>query len=503
MTLVRGATRIPLPEVYDYAKRGSDWAEKIGAPFILLEVIYGNTLFDKCRKALFDTAQWAAIQAELATSTFDKIGGLFADPVFGTTTMGSTASEFAGKMGLFIDSVDLLTICAKEMNKAACEKTAKQNARDSDEFWQSSWSLYLRLECLLRQTCMPDSPESVRKIQGWELAQAAPCFATHFDWPFPPRVAEDLDERRNDPDHSEPKNTAISTPLKVPLNEAITSDASTIFYLMGMHGLSLTPDEENLYAMVRIAFGMNKEDAKKYFRAKEQEMLSTDAALEQASKRETEEVTCDHITELNNARPKQPFFFLKPPSSILPPKSGPVLRPKGVKLHYEVELGVIIGRQLTDFDEGDEKGALDAIDGYCLAIDMTARNVQDEAKKKGLPWSIAKGFDTFCPISDYIPKSAIPDPHDAELYLHVNGKTRQDDSTALMLFRIPRMLRDISKVMTLEKGDLVLTGTPKGVGSVEVGDVMKAGIRVGGKELEQGIEVEVAEKGGLYEFSET
>ena len=187
MTLVRGATRIPLPEVYDYAKRGSDWAEKIGAPFILLEVIYGNTLFDKCRKALFDTAvnffnipadqrtwliqQWAAIQAELATSTFDKIGCLVADPVFGTTTMGSTASEFAGKMGLFTDSVDLLTICAKEMNKAACEKTAKQNARDSDEFWQSSWSLYLRLECLLRQTCMPDSPESVRKIQGIRTLQ--------------------------------------------------------------------------------------------------------------------------------------------------------------------------------------------------------------------------------------------------------------------------------------------------------------------------------------------
>ena len=134
---------------------------------------------------------------------------------------------------------------------------------------------------------------------------------------------------------------------------------------------------------------------------------------------------------------------------------------------------------------------------------MTARNVQDEAKKKGLPWTIAKGFDTFCPISEYIPKSLIPDPHNAELYLKVNGKTRQDDSTALMIFKIPRLLSDISKVMTLEKGDLVLTGTPKGVGSVEVGDVMKAGIRVGGKELEQGIEVEVAEKGGLYEFSET
>lgn len=134
---------------------------------------------------------------------------------------------------------------------------------------------------------------------------------------------------------------------------------------------------------------------------------------------------------------------------------------------------------------------------------MTARNVQDEAKKKSLPWSIAKGFDTFLPISNYISKELIPDPHNIELYLSVNGEVRQKDSTALMLFRIPRQLSDISKVMTLEKGDLILTGTPKGVGPVKVGDVMKAGIKVGGTELDEGIEVKVEEKGGLYEFLET
>jgi 2-keto-4-pentenoate hydratase/2-oxohepta-3-ene-1,7-dioic acid hydratase in catechol pathway len=71
----------------------------------------------------------------------------------------------------------------------------------------------------------------------------------------------------------------------------------------------------------------------------------------------------DHVKELHNTRPKQPFFFLKPSSSILPPKSGPVLRPRGVKLHYEVELGCIIGKELRDLDAGDEKGAIDAIDG--------------------------------------------------------------------------------------------------------------------------------------------
>lgn len=132
---------------------------------------------------------------------------------------------------------------------------------------------------------------------------------------------------------------------------------------------------------------------------------------------------------------------------------------------------------------------------------MTARNVQDAAKSNGLPWTTAKGFDTFLPLSNVIPKSSIPDPHDVELFLHVNGEKRQDDSTSLMIFRIPTILSYVTRVMVLEKGDMVLTGTPKGVGSVNVGDVMRAGIRVGGKELEQGrVEVRVEEREGLYIF---
>lgn len=141
---------------------------------------------------------------------------------------------------------------------------------------------------------------------------------------------------------------------------------------------------------------------------------------------------------------------------------------------------------------------------YAVSIDLTARNVQNEAKSKGLPWSIAKGFDTFCPISNVISKARVPNPHDVELFLSVNDKVRQSDSTGLMLFRIPRLLSDISRVMTLERGDVVLTGTPKGVGSVEVGDVMRAGVRVGGEDVGEGaIEVEVKEKGGLYVYEET
>lgn len=135
---------------------------------------------------------------------------------------------------------------------------------------------------------------------------------------------------------------------------------------------------------------------------------------------------------------------------------------------------------------------------------MTARNVQDEAKKKGLPWSIAKGFDTFLPISSLISKQLIPDPSNINLWLSVNGQMKQSDNTELMLFRIPRQLSDISRVMTLEEGDIVLTGTPKGVGSVTTGDVMRAGLQVDGKDVkEAGIEVKVADREGPYEFKET
>jgi len=142
--------------------------------------------------------------------------------------------------------------------------------------------------------------------------------------------------------------------------------------------------------------------------------------------------------------------------------------------------------------------------GFILSIDMTARNVQDEAKRKGLPWSIAKGFDTFMPISEPIMKSVLPDPYAAELWLSVDGKVKQNDKVELMLFRIPRILSDVARVMGLERGDIVLTGTPKGVGPVKAGEVMEAGLRVDGAEVEKArLKVLVQEKTGSYEFRET
>ncbi|RSL39641.1 hypothetical protein CEP53_013910 [Fusarium sp. AF-6] len=212
----------------------------------------------------------------------------------------------------------------------------------------------------------------------------------------------------------------------------------------------------------------------------------------------------EHITELNNTKPKQPFFFLKPTSSIVLPGEGSVLRPDGIDMHYEVELALIIGKVIRDLKATDTQGALDAIKAYAVAIDMTARNAQNEAKKKGLPWDIAKGFDTFLPMSNIIPKASIKNPQDVELFLKVNGEVKQQGSTNLMIYQIPRILSDISKVMTLQPGDIVLTGTPAGVGPAVPGDVIRAGLRVDGKELEEGnIEIPVEQSPSSYSFAET
>ncbi|QPC73881.1 hypothetical protein HYE68_004633 [Fusarium pseudograminearum] len=212
----------------------------------------------------------------------------------------------------------------------------------------------------------------------------------------------------------------------------------------------------------------------------------------------------EHIAELNSAKPKQPFFFLKPTSSIVLPGEGAVLRPKGIEMHYEVELALVIGKLTKDLQVSDVQGAMDAVKAYAVAIDFTARNAQNEAKKKGLPWSIAKGFDTFLPMSNIIPKTAIQDPHNVELFLQLNGETKQQGSTNLMIYQIPRILSDISKVMTLHPGDIVLTGTPAGVGPAAPGDVVRAGLRIDGKEVEEGaIEIPVEESPSSYNFSET
>ncbi|KAJ2775199.1 hypothetical protein IWQ56_000196 [Coemansia nantahalensis] len=187
----------------------------------------------------------------------------------------------------------------------------------------------------------------------------------------------------------------------------------------------------------------------------------------------------EHARELGNAVPTAPFFFLKPVSSYVA-SPGTIEIPRGCVVHHEVELGVVIGKTGRDIASAS---AMEYVAGYALGLDLTARNLQDEAKQKGLPWSVAKGYDTFTPIGPFIPRSRLPDPHDARLWLEVAGQIRQDGSTSAMIFQIPQLIEHISRIMTLEEGDLVLTGTPKGVGPIQPGEHVTAGLEYRGEEL--------------------
>ncbi|CAM0877630.1 unnamed protein product [Alopecurus aequalis] len=113
---------------------------------------------------------------------------------------------------------------------------------------------------------------------------------------------------------------------------------------------------------------------------------------------------------------------------------------------------------------------------YALALDMTARDLQSVAKSAGLPWTLAKAQDTFTPISAVVPKSAVPNPDDLELWLKVDDELRQKGPTSDMIFKIPFLISYISSIMTLMEGDVILTGTPEGVGPVRIGQKIKAGI---------------------------
>jgi 2-keto-4-pentenoate hydratase/2-oxohepta-3-ene-1,7-dioic acid hydratase in catechol pathway len=169
----------------------------------------------------------------------------------------------------------------------------------------------------------------------------------------------------------------------------------------------------------------------------------------------------DHAKELGNEVPKEPLIFLKPPSTLI--KSGdPIRLPKQSKqVEYEGEIGVIVGRRLSRAREIEAAGAVGSI---VAANDVTARDLQ----KLEPQWTRAKGFDTFCPLGE--PKATGIRFEELTVVTRVNGTERQRGTGADMVFSIPAILAYISQVMTLEPGDLVLTGTPAGVGTLQPGD---------------------------------
>mmetsp|Transcript_22636 Transcript_22636/g.58974 ORF Transcript_22636/g.58974 Transcript_22636/m.58974 type:complete len:240 (+) Transcript_22636:196-915(+) len=236
------------------------------------------------------------------------------------------------------------------------------------------------------------------------------------------------------------------------------------------------------------------------------------ASVSQAAKATAEKLWCQntskivaigrnyvaHAHELNNAVPAnkaaggKPFWFLKPPSSLIGSGSPHECAPGRTESHHELELGLVIGERCRRVSEADAMGY---ISGYFLALDMTDREGQNAAKEARKPWTACKGWDTSCPVSDMVPVSEGLDPTKFNMWLKVNGEEqpRQYGCPGNMIFSIPEIISAVSHVHTLEPGDLIITGTPEGVGAVYPGDVIEAGIT----ELGISINVPIVEAGSI------
>jgi 2-keto-4-pentenoate hydratase/2-oxohepta-3-ene-1,7-dioic acid hydratase in catechol pathway len=177
----------------------------------------------------------------------------------------------------------------------------------------------------------------------------------------------------------------------------------------------------------------------------------------------------EHATELGNEVPQEPLLFFKPPSSLLPP-GGTILRPKiSARTDYEGELGVVIARRCHKLGESEDVRPY--ILGYTCVNDFTARDLQN----KDGQWTRAKGFDTFCPVGPIVTDGIDPWAG-VQVETRVNGEVRQSGNTQDFIFPLDVVIRYISQVMTLEPGDLIATGTPKGVGPVVAGDAIEVSI---------------------------
>jgi 2-keto-4-pentenoate hydratase/2-oxohepta-3-ene-1,7-dioic acid hydratase in catechol pathway len=175
----------------------------------------------------------------------------------------------------------------------------------------------------------------------------------------------------------------------------------------------------------------------------------------------------EHAKEHQVEVPDLPLLFLKPPSAVIGPGDAILLPPQSQRVEHEGELVVVIGKCGRWISPED---ALNYVLGYTLGIDVTARDLQ----RRDGQWTRGKGFDTFCPLGPYIETDF--DPTDAMLTTHVNGEMRQMASTRDMIFTVRQLVAYISSVMTLEPGDIIMTGTPAGVGPLLAGDKVKVTI---------------------------
>src|SRR5690606_37249513 len=178
----------------------------------------------------------------------------------------------------------------------------------------------------------------------------------------------------------------------------------------------------------------------------------------------------DHISELNNERPTEPVIFMKPDTAILPKQFPFVIPEFSNDVHHEVEVLVKINKVGKYIDA---KFAHKYYDEIGLGIDFTARDLQTALKEKGLPWDKAKAFDGSAIIGDFLPKNSFSSLENINFELKSNGKVVQQGNTSLMLWKIDELVAYVSQFFTLKKGDIIFTGTPKGVAPIKEGDVLE------------------------------
>ena len=176
----------------------------------------------------------------------------------------------------------------------------------------------------------------------------------------------------------------------------------------------------------------------------------------------------EHAAELNNPIPTEPLLFIKPGSCTVPMDDGFVIPQERGAVHFEAEIAVLIGKPLSK--KPSEEEVRDAISGYAPALDLTLRDVQAKLKEKGLPWELSKSFDGACVLPPFVSAASFEDLTDIGIRLTINGEVRQDGNSAMMLNPIVPMIQHIAAHFSLQAGDVVLTGTPAGVGPFSVGD---------------------------------
>ncbi|MEZ0373753.1 MAG: fumarylacetoacetate hydrolase family protein [Candidatus Sericytochromatia bacterium] len=179
----------------------------------------------------------------------------------------------------------------------------------------------------------------------------------------------------------------------------------------------------------------------------------------------------EHAVEMKSERPQEPVIFIKPASALVTGNRDVEYPAQTQELHHEVEVVVALAQDARHLTL---EQAREMVLAYGIGLDLTLRDRQSEAKAKGRPWAVAKGFAQSAPVSDFVPADQVTSPQELDFSLMVNGELRQQGNTSQLLFAIPELIAYLSSVFQLRRGDLIFTGTPAGVGPLQRGDHVEA-----------------------------